>query len=96
MLGLEDFKKWISFGVDDGRRVRFWRDVWCGDQCFAIRFPGLFGLVNEKEVAVADYLVLDREDQDIFWDVRLRRQLKDEEVCLFVEMLGELYGLRSL
>ena len=96
MSGLEDFRKGIRFGVGDGRKVRFWRDVWCGDRYFGTRFPVLFGLVNDKEVAVGDYMVLDRETWGIFWDVRLRRQLKDEEVCLLVELLGELSELRGL
>ena len=65
-------------------------------RCFATRFPVLFGLANEKQVAVANYMVSDRENHGIFWDVRLRRQLKDEELCYFVEMLGEIYRLRGL
>ena len=32
----------------------------------------------------------------MFWDVRLRRQLKDEELDFLVELLGELYGMRDL
>ena len=44
----------ISFSVGNGRRVRFWRDRWCGDSPLCESFPSLFALSTEKEAWVAD------------------------------------------
>ncbi|RVX06663.1 hypothetical protein CK203_029560 [Vitis vinifera] len=44
----------ISFNVGNGRRVRFWRDRWCGDSPLCESFPSLFALSTEKEAWVAD------------------------------------------
>ncbi|RVW44886.1 hypothetical protein CK203_109627 [Vitis vinifera] len=44
----------ISFSVGNGRRVRFWRDRWCGIPLCVSSFPSLFALSIEKEAWVAD------------------------------------------
>ena len=44
----------IPFSVGNGRRVRFWRDRWCGDSPLCESFPSFFSLSAEKEVGVAD------------------------------------------
>ena len=40
--------------VGNGRRVRFWRDRWCGDSPLCVSFPSLFALTIDKEARVAD------------------------------------------
>ena len=44
----------ISFLVGNGRRVRFWRDRWCGDSPLSVSFPTLFALALHKEAWVVD------------------------------------------
>ena len=44
----------ILFLVGNGRRVRFWRDRWCGDSPLYVSFPSLFALSVDKEAWVAD------------------------------------------
>ena len=44
----------IYFCVGNGRRVRFWKDRWCGDSLLCESFPSLFALSTEKEAWVAD------------------------------------------
>ncbi|KAL6330269.1 hypothetical protein AAG906_040193 [Vitis piasezkii] len=45
------------FVVGNGRRVKFWRDRWCGDEPLCVSFPSLFALASLKEVWVADLWV---------------------------------------
>ena len=53
-------KEWESFfpntmcSVGNGRRVRFWKDFWCGKQPLSITFRSLFSLAVDKEALVAD------------------------------------------
>ena len=39
----------IVFSVGNGRRVRFWKDSWCGDETLCYTFPSLFALAVSKE-----------------------------------------------
>ena len=45
----------IFFFVGNGRRVRFWRDRWCGDSPLSVSFPTLFDLAIDKEAWVVDF-----------------------------------------
>ena len=70
MLGVADFRRWVGFKVRDGSRVRFWKDIWCGDRSLEFRFPSLFWLVVDEDVLVLDYK--EGEGSFIFWNVCLR------------------------
>ena len=39
----------MVFIAGNERRVRFWRDRWCGDSPLCESFPSLFALSVEKE-----------------------------------------------
>ena len=40
---------WISFSVGNGRRIKLWKDKWCGDEPLCDSFLSLFALSNCKE-----------------------------------------------
>ncbi|RVW38191.1 hypothetical protein CK203_106221 [Vitis vinifera] len=44
----------LSFGfvVGDGKKVRFWKDKWCGTTSLCKVFPSLFALATSKEAWV--------------------------------------------
>ncbi|RVW86697.1 hypothetical protein CK203_039843 [Vitis vinifera] len=46
LLGL---KCKISYVVGNGRRIRFWRDIWCGDTPLRTSFPSLFAIATSKD-----------------------------------------------
>ena len=39
--GWMKFSKRVAFKVGDGRRVRFWKDRWCGEDSLEEAFPRL-------------------------------------------------------
>ena len=43
-----------AFSLRNGRRLRFWKDVWCGDEALCYSFPSLFFVATNKDVLVAD------------------------------------------
>ena len=57
-MGMDAFKQQLEFIVGSVVWVRFWTDVWCGNNCLAGRYPSLFGLAVEKDVSVADYMLV--------------------------------------
>lgn len=44
------------FEVGDGSRIRFWHDVYCGDQTFKEAFLVWFSIACHKETSVADHV----------------------------------------
>ena len=42
------------FSLGDGKRLRFWKDIWCGEVALSNAFPNLFNKAVYKEAMVAD------------------------------------------
>lgn len=65
----------ISFLVGNSRKVRFWKDEWCGDDLFCVVFPSLFVLAISKEVWVGN--VWDLLVEGSSWNLCLSRPFDD-------------------
>jgi hypothetical protein len=48
----------IRFEVGDGNKIRFWHDVWCGDQALKEACSDLYSIVCVKDASVDDHLAL--------------------------------------
>jgi hypothetical protein len=44
--------------VWNGYKIRFWHNVWCGDQARKTSFIDLFSIARFKDAAVVNYLEL--------------------------------------
>ena len=42
----------LVYSVGNGKRVRFWKDKWCGDDPLCTSFPSLFAISLDKEAWV--------------------------------------------
>ncbi|RVW15132.1 hypothetical protein CK203_083333 [Vitis vinifera] len=51
---LGEFSFSFRFIIGDGTRVKFWKDLWCGNQSLEEAFPILFNLSVNKEGWVAE------------------------------------------
>ena len=38
--------------MGDGKRVRFWKDRWCGEEPLVVTFPELLSIATNKEALV--------------------------------------------
>ena len=65
----------MAFSISDGRRVSFWKDVWCGEEALCYVFPSLFNLAVHKEAMVADMWGCGREEGG--WSPTFLRSLND-------------------
>ena len=43
-----------KFVIGDGSRVRFWKDVWGGEEALCITFPTLFSLAVQKDALIRE------------------------------------------
>ena len=95
-------KEWSSFfqnavfSLGDGRRINFWKDVWCGEEALCSRYPSLFNLASNKEAKIAD--IWDRERGVGSWSPNFLRPLNDWEVeeaaCFLIPFMRLLIALR--
>ena len=67
----------LVYSVGNGRRVRFWKDKWCGDDPLCTSFPSLFAISLDKEAWVAD--VWSHSGGGV-WAPRFSRRINDWEV----------------
>ena len=88
-------KEWPSFSqnavlsLGDGRRINFWKDIWCGEEALCFRFPSLFSLAPNKEVKIAD--IWDRDRGAGSWSPNFLRPLNDWEIEEVASLLHTLH-----
>lgn len=69
----EYFWKFICFKLGLGLVIKFWEDPWVGEIPLNEEFGGLFSLVMDTKVIVADSF----DFRHLVWNPRLRRNLFD-------------------
>ncbi|RVW15620.1 hypothetical protein CK203_077767 [Vitis vinifera] len=72
----------MGFKVGKGNRIRFWNDLWCGNNVLSQGFPNLFSMAVHRNVTVEECW-----DQNVGqggWNLRLLRDLNDWELGLVV------------
>lgn len=76
--GLGKAREWYERGakwiLGNGRKVRFWHDVWMGECPLKILFPRLFRIIRNLDWSVADA-------KEVDWQLDFRRRLANEEVA---------------
>ena len=68
----------LAYRVGSGRRVRFWKDKWCGDEPLFKSFPSLFAISLAKDVWVSD--VWNPDGVGDGWTPLFSRALNDWEI----------------
>ena len=81
----------MVYSVGNGRKVRFWKDRWCGDNSLYNYFPSLFSISLAKEAWVEDMW---SHFGGGVWVPRFSRQLNDWEVFNMEHFLLRLQGRR--
>ena len=68
----------VVFSLGNGRRLRFWKDAWGGEEAFSISYSSLFALAANKESFVANVRESSREGGG--WTPCFVRPFNDWEV----------------
>ncbi|KAL6345634.1 hypothetical protein AAG906_017366 [Vitis piasezkii] len=69
----------FGFVVGDGKKVRFWKDKWCGTTPLCEDFPSLFALATSKEAWVNEVRTAAGE-RGGSWSPRFNRPFNDWEL----------------
>ena len=80
----------VVFSMGNGRRLRFWKDVWCGEEALCDSFPSLYALADNKEVLVVDLWDFSREEGG--WIPRFIRSFNDWELDEILSLLNTIQG----
>ncbi|RVW27606.1 hypothetical protein CK203_099119 [Vitis vinifera] len=89
--GWENFRSHSRFIIGDGTRVKFWKDLWCGNQALKEAFPILFNLSVNKDGWVIE--AWEEEEVGGSWGPRFNRHLNDWEVGEVESLLCKLHPL---
>jgi len=73
---LEKAREWYEKGtrwkVGNGKKVRFWHDIWLGNCPLKIEFPRLYRINRQQDFSVSDL-------REVDWNLDLRRRLDNEK-----------------
>ncbi|RVW87786.1 LINE-1 retrotransposable element ORF2 protein [Vitis vinifera] len=73
----QEFSSFTRFVVGNGERIRFWEDLWWGDQPLGSQYPSLFRVVLDKNIPISSVLGPTRP---FSWNLNFRRNLSDSEI----------------
>jgi hypothetical protein len=90
--GWEVFSRFVIYEVGDGSKVRFWHDLWCGEQSLKISYSDLFSIARCKDAWVADHMQF--RNGNLQWNIFFTRPVHDWEVDLVSSFFELLYSLR--
>ena len=88
--GWPSFSRHILYDIDDGSRVKFWQDRWCGETSLAVRYPNLFRFCRNKDASVTELMM--STNGVLFWDVRFVRGVHARDLEAMFDFMVTIYG----
>ncbi|RVX20512.1 Transposon TX1 uncharacterized 149 kDa protein [Vitis vinifera] len=82
----------VAFLVGNGRRVKFWKDIWWGNFPLCNSFPSLYAFASSKEAWVKEFW--DSSGVEGAWSPRFSRPFNDWEVEEVERLLLTIRGAR--
>ncbi|KAF9602254.1 hypothetical protein IFM89_026339 [Coptis chinensis] len=68
----------VRYCVGQGNNIRFWHDVWCGEEPFSLRFQNIFRFTVLKEGTAMDHMSMDVNG--VNWNLQVcRRSIRESE-----------------
>ncbi|XP_026378233.1 uncharacterized protein LOC113272638 [Papaver somniferum] len=74
--------------IQSGNICSFWNDIWIGTISLARLFPSLYKLSRNKHATLKDMVKVTNNDSA--WDFNFTRNLKEEEVIMVADLLGQI------
>ncbi|KAJ9685197.1 hypothetical protein PVL29_017290 [Vitis rotundifolia] len=83
----QDFSPFVRLVVGNGERIRFWEDLWWGNQTLCSQFAGLYRVISVKNLTVLNVL---GNSFPLSWNLNFRRNLTDSEIDLLQSLMSSL------
>jgi hypothetical protein len=90
--GWDRFSTNLSIWVGNGKRIRFWHDVWCGDPSLKDEFPKFYLIAAEKDASVQSLYMYKGDNRTLCWNLRFIRDFHDWELEGVNELMDLIYS----
>ena len=98
--GRKSKKEWplflqnVAFSLGNGRRISFWKDVWCGEEALRSLFPSLFILAVQKDAMVIDLWDCNKEEGR--WSPTFLKSFHDWEMKEVERFFSSIHKKKSI
>ncbi|RVX09324.1 LINE-1 retrotransposable element ORF2 protein [Vitis vinifera] len=83
----QEFSPFVRLVVGNGERIRFWEDLWWGNQSLCSQFVDLYRVISVKNLTVSNVL---GNSFPLAWNLNFRRNLTDSEIDLLQRLMSSL------
>ena len=83
----QEFSPFVRLVVGNGERIRFWEDLWWGNQTLCSQFADLYRVISVKNLTVSNVL---GNSSPLSWNFNFRRNLTDSEIDLLQILMSSL------
>ncbi|RVW15777.1 LINE-1 retrotransposable element ORF2 protein [Vitis vinifera] len=87
----QEFSPFVRLVVGNGERIRFWEDLWWGNQSLCSQFADLYRVISVKNLTVSNVL---GNSFPLAWNLNFRRNLTDSEIDLLQRLMSSLSSVR--
>ncbi|RVX22450.1 putative ribonuclease H protein [Vitis vinifera] len=77
----------VRLVVSNGERIRFWEDLWWGNQTLYSQFADLYRVISVKNLTVSNVL---GNSLPLSWNFNFRRNLTDSKIDLLQRLMSSL------
>nr|CAN75609.1 hypothetical protein VITISV_002943 [Vitis vinifera] len=86
----QKFSPFVRLVVGNGERIRFWEDLWWGNQTLCAQFAELYRVSSVRNLTVSNVL---GNSFPLSWNFNFRRNLTDSEIDLFQRLMSSLHSV---
>ncbi|RVW29636.1 hypothetical protein CK203_100953 [Vitis vinifera] len=83
----QEFSPFVRLVVGNEERIRFWEDLWWGNQTLYSQFADLYRVISVKNLTVSNVL---GNSLPVSWNFNFRRNLMDSEIDLLQRLMSSL------
>ncbi|RVW60988.1 putative ribonuclease H protein [Vitis vinifera] len=81
----QEFSPFVHLVVGNGERIRFWEDLWWGNQTLCSQFVDLYRVISVKNLTVSNVL---GNSLSLSWNFNFRRNLTNSEIDLLQRLMS--------
>ncbi|RVW90769.1 putative ribonuclease H protein [Vitis vinifera] len=86
----QEFSPFVRLVVGNGERIRFWEDLWWGNQTLCAQFAELYRVSSVRNLTVSNVL---GNSFPLSWNFNFRRNLTDSEIDLLQRLMSSLHSV---
>nr|CAN74795.1 hypothetical protein VITISV_041690 [Vitis vinifera] len=86
----QEFSPFVRLVVGNGERIRFWEDLWWGNQTLCAQFADLYRVISVRNLTVSNVL---GNSFPLSWNFNFCRNLTDSEIDLLQRLMSSIHSV---